>query len=198
MAPSPAASPTRLADRSLTEFCSRLAARTPTPGGGSAAAAAGAMGVALGEMVLRYSQSPTSPDPTLSAGLADLENARAALVDAIDADTQAFEGLRAARRLRKAAPDDPFTAEELRNAVRHATEVPLATARTARSAARTLRGLRPKVRATIASDLATALALLEAAVAGALANVQANLPDLEQAGGDSTAIRAEAGSLGPE
>ena len=40
---------------SLPEFTARLAARTPTPGGGSAAAAAGAMGAALGEMVMAYS-----------------------------------------------------------------------------------------------------------------------------------------------
>ena len=36
---------------SLEEFLSRLASQAPTPGGGTAAAAAGAMGAALAEMV---------------------------------------------------------------------------------------------------------------------------------------------------
>jgi glutamate formiminotransferase / formiminotetrahydrofolate cyclodeaminase len=196
IAPTAVPPPSRLADQSVAEFCSRLAARSPTPGGGSAAAAAGAMGVALGEMVVRYSQSSATPDPALDSALGELGAARSALVGAIDGDTEAFEGLRAARRRRKSAPDDAAAADALRTATRRATEVPLATARTARADAGTLEALRPKVRATIASDLTTALSLLDSAVTGALANVAANLPDLEAAGGDTVGIRAEANSLG--
>jgi glutamate formiminotransferase / formiminotetrahydrofolate cyclodeaminase len=197
IAPTSATPPTRLAEQSVAEFCSKLAARSPTPGGGSAAAAAGAMGAALGEMVLQYSQTRDSTDPELTRGLGDLAAARSALLKGIDDDTDAFEGLRAARRHRKSAPDDPVAAEQLLAATRQATEIPLATARTARAAARTLESLRPKVRPAIASDLTTALALLAAATAGALANVATNLPDLEAAGGDATLLRAEAAALGP-
>ena len=46
---------------SLADFAARLAARTPTPGGGSAAAAAGSLGAALGEMVTAYSAADDGP-----------------------------------------------------------------------------------------------------------------------------------------
>ncbi|HKV89719.1 MAG TPA: cyclodeaminase/cyclohydrolase family protein, partial [Thermoplasmata archaeon] len=81
-------------------------------------------------------------------------------------------------------------------AVRRATAVPLATARTARAASHRLQALRAKVRASIASDLTTALALLDAAATGALANVAINLPDLAAAGGDTGPIDIEARALG--
>jgi glutamate formiminotransferase len=194
--PASGSPPTRLADHSIAAFCAKLAARTPTPGGGSAAAATGAMGTALGEMVLRYSETPTAPDPELASAVAELESARGELLRSIDADTDSFESLRAARRRRKATPDDPAANAELLAAIRAATEVPLATARTARAVATRLESVRPKVRPTIASDLTTALALLRAAVAGALSNVEINLPDLAAAGGETDAIRAEARTLG--
>jgi glutamate formiminotransferase/formiminotetrahydrofolate cyclodeaminase len=186
----------RLASQSLEELTRRLSERTPTPGGGSASAAAGAMGAALGEMVLRYSQSPETPDAELTAAVADLEVARTSLLRAVDEDTDSFESLRAARRARKAAPQDVAATAAYRAAVFRATEVPLGTARTARAAAGRLEAVRAKVRATIASDLTTALALLEAAAVGALANVAINLPDLASTGADTSSIAAEAKTLG--
>ncbi|MCI4355608.1 MAG: cyclodeaminase/cyclohydrolase family protein [Thermoplasmata archaeon] len=184
-----------LVSLSVSDFSQRLADRTPTPGGGSASAAAAAMGAALGEMVLRYSLDPTHPDEELAAGIATLTIARRALLTGVDDDTLAFESLRAARRALKAAPEDGEARQRLASATLRATQVPLDTARTARETARLLEGLRPKVKATIASDAETALALLRAAVTGALANVAINLPDLERTGGDGRAIRDEAAAL---
>ncbi|MCI4362625.1 MAG: cyclodeaminase/cyclohydrolase family protein, partial [Thermoplasmata archaeon] len=184
-----------LASLGLSEFSQRLADRTPTPGGGSASAAAAAMGAALGEMVLRYSQDPARPDAELAAGIEELTSARRALLTGVDDDTNAFESLRAARRAVKSAPDDGAARQQLASATLRATQVPLDTARTARAAARLLGRLRPKVKPTIASDAETALALLGAAVTGALANVTINLPDLEKTGGDVRSLREEADAL---
>jgi glutamate formiminotransferase / formiminotetrahydrofolate cyclodeaminase len=185
-----------LANGSLAEFARKLSERTPTPGGGSAAAAAGAMGAALGEMVLRFSQPKEAPDPVLDEAIRALTTDRDRLLAAVDDDTRAFEELRAARRLRKSSPESATTADSLRAALRRATEVPLASARTAANAAGRLEALRGRVKRTIESDLTTALALLEAGRVGALSNVAINLPDLESAGGDVAAIRAEARALG--
>jgi formiminotetrahydrofolate cyclodeaminase len=156
------------------------------------------MGAALGEMVLRYSQPSNAPDPALGEALERVAAARETLLAGVDDDTHAFETLRHARRARKAAPSDPATNQSYRDAIRRATEVPLATARTAHAASSELESVRSKVRSSIASDLTTALALLGAARAGALANVAINLPDLEAAGLDGQSIRAEARSLGME
>jgi glutamate formiminotransferase / formiminotetrahydrofolate cyclodeaminase len=184
------------ASGSVAEFARCLSERTPTPGGGSASAAAGAMGAALGEMVLRYSQPADAPDPVLNKAIRALGVAREKLLAAVDDDSDSYEALRTARRARKSAPEDSVAHLAFRAAIQRATEVPLSTAREANGAAQLLATLGSRVRATIASDLTTALALLEAARRGALANVAINLPDLEGAGVDSSSIRAEARSLG--
>ncbi len=65
-----------LAELSLNAFVQRLAARTPTPGGGSAAALAGALGSALGEMVIAYSRPKTGDDPVLNVAAETVGAAR--------------------------------------------------------------------------------------------------------------------------
>jgi glutamate formiminotransferase/formiminotetrahydrofolate cyclodeaminase len=66
----------RQASESLESFTSRLAARTPTPGGGSASAATAALAAALGEMVLAYSSDPARPDAEFSSLGASLTDSR--------------------------------------------------------------------------------------------------------------------------
>jgi glutamate formiminotransferase / formiminotetrahydrofolate cyclodeaminase len=188
--------PNRLAGRALDEFAEKLAARTPTPGGGSAAAAAGAFGAALGEMVVLYSQPPGASASALSELGAWLAGARRAFLDGVDDDSRAYEELRSARRALKAAPDDPAARTRLATAVARAAEVPLETARRARLTARRLAEAKDGLKAALGSDLTTALALLDAAAVGALANATINLPDLERAGLPTEAIRAEIAALG--
>ncbi|HYK92755.1 MAG TPA: glutamate formimidoyltransferase [Thermoplasmata archaeon] len=180
-----------LAASSLTRFAELLAARTPTPGGGSAAAAAAAFGVALGEMVVSYSMTPAMPNPDLEATLARLRACRVALLAGVDRDTAAYEELRTSRRALKSTPDDRSAADRYRSSVRAAIEVPLETARASRAAAGDLVGRRPLLKTALASDLSTALALLEAATAGALANATINLPDLEKTGESTDGFRSE-------
>jgi len=48
------------AEMRLSDFLEKIAAKTPTPGGGSVSAAVGAMGAALGVMTARYSESTES------------------------------------------------------------------------------------------------------------------------------------------
>ncbi len=184
-----------LAGMALTDFAARLAARTPTPGGGSAAAAAGAFGVALGEMVIAYSDRAEAPDPELRAARDELGRDRAELLRLVDEDSRAFEEVRAARRRRKEAPDDAAAREAWGAALRRAAEVPLGCARLAEQARARLVAIAPKVKATIASDHTTALGLLGAARSGALANVTINLDDLAANGFPCDDLRAERDAL---
>ena len=177
------------AEESLGSFLDRLAARTPTPGGGSAAAAAGALGCALGEMVLAYSIDPKQPDPVLAAARETVHRGRSSFVQGIAEDARSYEGVRDRRRSLKASPDDPERQAALRSALRLAAEVPLATAERANALRRALRGVGPKTRAALASDLTTALALLTAASVGGLANVEVNLHDLAETGEPVEALR---------
>ncbi len=171
-----------LADSTVAGFAAKLAARTPTPGGGSASAAAGAFGAGLGEMVIAYSVKPGTTDPEMDAAAKRLSGLRGQLLAGIDEDAASFEAVRAARRKMKEAPSDAAARREWEQALRHAAEVPLATAQQVRDAAKVLEAIRPRVKATIASDLTTALALLAAAAEGALANVAINLAELSAQG----------------
>jgi glutamate formiminotransferase/formiminotetrahydrofolate cyclodeaminase len=184
-------SPSLLRTASVAGFAERLAARTPTPGGGSAAAATAAFGTALGEMAVAYSNPAGSPDPRLTEVAGRLTRARTAFLEAIDQDSDAFEQLRSARRRRKAEPDVADAVGEYRAAVLRATEVPLGVARRAVEVTRELESVRPAIKPTIASDLATGVALLKAAREGALANVRINLPDLSGSGQPTEAIADE-------
>ncbi|MCI4330638.1 MAG: glutamate formimidoyltransferase [Thermoplasmata archaeon] len=184
-----------LRSASLVDFSEKLAARTPTPGGGSASAAAAAFGAALGEMVVAYSNPADSPSEALSSAGRFLTEARLRLLEAVDADTTAYERLRAARRALKATPDASPAAAEYRAAIREATEVPLTTARWARDAADRLEAIRGSIKATISSDLVTGIALLRAAQQGAVANVRINLDDLAKSGQPTDAIAEQVRAL---
>lgn len=180
---------------SFTGFLDRIAARTPTPGGGSAAAAAGALAAALGEMVLAYSVSAKSPSPELDASRAMCARARSEFVRAMKDDAAAYEAVRAARRALQDGPEDAARQRGYRDALRLAAEVPLATARSSVALSIELTRVGPRTRTGLSSDLTTAIALLGAARAGALANVQINLVDLQAAGESVDEFAAEAERL---
>ncbi|HEV2519498.1 MAG TPA: glutamate formimidoyltransferase [Thermoplasmata archaeon] len=191
--PSGADAPLR--ENSLSEFSDRVAARTPTPGGGSVSAAAGAFGAALGVMVLRYSRPAEGPDPELDEGIAELDRARSRLLELVDADAASYEAVRSARKARKARPEDVEARQAHRAALRTATEVPLETARVARGAADLLDRVRGRVKPAILSDLVTGSALLRASVVGAAANVRVNLKDLALEGIDPRGLEQELASV---
>ena len=175
---------------SLAEFTSRLAARTPTPGGGSAAAASGAMGAALGEMVTAYSAG--KDDVTLDPTRERFAKARTRFLALVEQDAKAYADTVTARRATKAEPG-PEAERAYTAAIRHAADVPLETARLAWSCTGELKGLTERVRPVMKSDWTTALALLDASLKGALANVTINLDDLRERGADvaefDTAVR---------
>jgi glutamate formiminotransferase / formiminotetrahydrofolate cyclodeaminase len=183
-----------MAGESLATFTARIAARTPTPGGGSAAAAAGAMAAALGEMVLAYSIDPAHPDPGLTALSSTLEEGRRRMLALVDEDSRSYEAVRAARKARKAAPG-PESERTYVEALRGAAEVPLSTARLAAELARPVAEARPRTKAALSSDLTTALALFRAATEGALANVEVNLADLRAAHVATEPLEAEVARL---
>src|SRR5208337_1974306 len=136
-------------------FVEQLAAPTATPGGGSASAAAGAMAAALGSMVAGMSRGKKNYlqyERELSDAIARLSALREEFKAAIDAE-----------------------------ALKGATNVPLGVAERAREVARIAEGLRPITNPRMASDLAVAKALAQAALTGALANVEINLEDLKDA-----------------
>ena len=180
---------------SLAEFTDRLAARTPTPGGGSAAAAAGAFGAALGEMVLAYSIDPAKPSDELVGVRLALSDGRRRLLTLVEEDAQSYEAVRTARRARKERAGEADVETAYRAALRGAASVPLETARLSEELAVRLEAVRARTKAALGSDLVTALALFRAATEGALANVAINLDDLKAVGEPTASVETELARL---
>jgi len=186
-----AAEAARPGGESIASYAARLAARTPTPGGGSAAGVVGALGAALAEMVLSYSYGPKNPDAELEALHASFGVARDRFLRLAEEDSRSYESVRNARRQRKEHPEDPGAGAAIVTALRGAVAVPLETARLARERSAALAAVRGRTRAALSSDLVTALALFRSAAEGALANVGINVDDLKAAGESTAEIDAE-------
>src|SRR4029079_2718092 len=93
---------TRLTDLPSRELVERIASRDPVPGGGSAAAVAGAIGAALVGMVAELTVG--RPDAADHEGLledvrASSQRLRAELLDLAETDAEAYDGVVRARRL---------------------------------------------------------------------------------------------------
>src|SRR3954468_13342529 len=160
-------------------FVEQLAAPTATPGGGSAAAGAGAMAAALAHMVAAMSRGKKAYvqfDKPLGEAIARLATLREELKAAVDADAESFNVVMKAF---KAAKDSPNGASGVTEALKGATSVPLSVAEKSSEVARITEQLRPITNPKAASDLTVAAALAQAAITGALANVEINLDGLE-------------------
>jgi glutamate formiminotransferase len=160
-------------------FIEQLAAPTATPGGGSAAAASGAMAAGLAVMVASMSRGKKAYlqyESQLSEAISRLTPLREELKSAIDADAEAYNAVMKAYKAAKAAKETSGGGQRVINeALRQATSVPLGVAENVVEVARTAAGLQPITNPLMNSDLTTAIALARAALEGALANVAINL-----------------------
>jgi len=170
---------------SLEDFLTSLASEAPTPGGGTAAAIAGAMGAALVEMVAgltlskeKYASAHEAVRPIAEAA----RTARRELADLAREDSEAYDGVVAARRLPKeSAEEKAERSRRLAEANRRATEVPMRTARAAVRLLTVLPELVERGNPNAVSDAGSAALLLEAASEGALLNVGINLSGIGDA-----------------
>jgi len=171
---------TDFAALSVEQFLNDLASSAPTPGGGTAAAVAGAQGSALVEMVcaLTLAKEKFAAVHDAVRSIQDgAQVARGEFLDLARRDAEAYDAVVEARRLPKETPEEK--AERSRRitvANRRATEVPMQTARTAVRILEALPELVEKGNPNAISDLGTAALLLEAATVAALLNVGINLP----------------------
>jgi len=159
-------------------FIEQLAAPTAVPGGGSAAAASGAMAAGLAEMVAAMSRGKKAyaqHEAQLGEALARLAGLREELKSAIDADAEAYK---AVMKAYKAAKEPGAGAGVMAGALQQAAAVPLGVAERAAEVERIAEALGPITNPNMRSDLTTAMALARAARTGAIANVEVNLESL--------------------
>jgi glutamate formiminotransferase len=161
-------------------FIEQLAAPTATPGGGSAAAASGAMAAGLVCMVAtmcRGKKAYLQYESQYSEAIARLTPLREELKAAIDADSDSYNIVMKAYKAAKESADGG--AKAINAALRQAASVPLGVAQKVVEVARIASTLQPITNPNMASDLITAIALSRAAQEGALANVAINLDSIK-------------------
>lgn len=172
-----------LATTSIEEFAARLASREPAPGGGSAAAVSGLLGVSLLEMVLNLTIG--RPDFTdqadfLAQKQAELAALHVKVQKMIDADATAFNQLIAAFALPKAtAEEKEARSQAIQTATKKASEVPLELAGLGLQTLQIAGTLIGKINPHAASDLLVSALSSHAAVMSALMNTAINLPGLK-------------------
>ena len=164
----------RCMNEKLKEFTEALASTEPTPGGGGAAAAMGALAAALGCMASRLSERKKSCAENaqrLREIAARCDALRLAFQEQIEADEAAFLPLYRAYRLAKDAPD---RRETLRRASLDACAAALEMLRLGAQTARLLTELRELSGPALLSDVGCAAAACRAALLCAAMNVYVN------------------------
>jgi glutamate formiminotransferase/formiminotetrahydrofolate cyclodeaminase len=178
----------------IEPFIEQLATPTAVPGGGSAAAAVAAMAAGLAGMVASMSRGKKAYvqfESQLSEALARLAVLREELKSAIDADAEAYN---AVVKAYKSAKESADRASLIAAALQQAAAVPLGVAERAAEVARIARALKPITNPNMKSDLTTAIALANAAIAGALANVDINLESIKPGSAEGEAFVSQARS----
>ena len=174
---------TRFAGLTVSELLDAISNPDPTPGGGTASAIAGAMGTALLTMVSGLAKSKNNADDekaALEAARLALEPLRAELMRLADADSEAYGEVMAAYRRPKVSEEDRAArTTAIQAALRQATVVPLETLRTCAAVMPLAAQVAEAGNRSAASDVGVAIGLLEAAAAGAEANVRINLSGLK-------------------
>ncbi len=167
-----------LTDNTITDFIEVLAAKEPVPGGGGAAALAGALGVALCSMVGNYTSGKKTyadVEEDVRRMLAEAEDVRHRLTQLIDEDADAFMPLSMAYGIPKG---DPTRASELERATKAAIKAPLEMMRQTCRAIELLGEMGEKGSRMLASDVACGALLCKSALESASVNVFVNTASL--------------------
>ncbi len=171
-----------LGDLTLRDLADQLASRAPVPGGGTAAALAGALGASLVGMVAELTigrPDAVERQEVLQSIRDDAQRLRRSLLDLAEADAAAYDAAMQARRLpRTTDAERARRSAEVRRTMLEAARVPLETARRAREVLDLAVRIAPIGNPNAISDAGVGAQLASAAVRGAVLNVRINLPYL--------------------
>ena len=163
----------------VQDFVEQLASASPTPGGGSASALAGAMAAAMVEMAANLTigrEKFRDVEEEMKVILGRAGELRDMMLAAVDEDTDAYGEVGAAYKLPKDSDAEKAArTAAIQEALKGATEVPLRVAKAAMETYQLAQIAMEKANPNVASDARVALLLAEAAREGARANVDINL-----------------------
>jgi formiminotetrahydrofolate cyclodeaminase len=176
----------RLIELPMSEVLGAFSASAATPGGGSAAALAGALGSALLVMVSGMPRTRHGTDAErmeLEEAGHRLANTRDHLGTLVELDTQAYDAVVSAYRQPKGTDEErEHRSASIEAALHGAIEVPLDVMRACVTAALDAVVVARCGNLQAASDVTVGLELLGAALRGAAANVATNVAGIKEIG----------------
>jgi len=168
---------------SLTDFANETASESPAPGGGSIAAYAGVMGVALGTMVANLSAHKRGWDDRWEEFSDWAEKGMAyqnTLLDLVDEDTNAFNKIMDAFRLPKDTEADKVKRQEtIQAATKYAILTPFKVMETAYSSMEVMKAMAEFGNPNSVTDAGVGALCARTAVIGAFLNVKINCGDCQ-------------------
>lgn len=177
------ANKTPLLDMSLLAFAEETASESPAPGGGSVAAYASTMGVALATMVANLSAHKRGWDERWAVFSKVAERGvqlQAQLAALVDADTAAFNQIMEAYGMPKATDNQQKVRHQaIQDATRHAIEIPLQVARLSMQAMEVASEMASIGNPNSITDAGVGAMAIRTGVKGAILNARVNLADLE-------------------
>ena len=169
---------TKLVHQSLKEFSDNIAIESPAPGGGSVAAYAGSMGAALATMVANLSAHKRGWDDKWESFSKIAEKGMALqkrLLELVDEDTEAFNGIIEAIRLPKSNEEEKKARKEaIDEATRQAIRIPLEVMRTSAKIYPIADAMATDGNPNSVSDAGVGALCAHAAIKGAYMNVLIN------------------------
>jgi methenyltetrahydrofolate cyclohydrolase len=167
----------------LNAFIASLASGEPTPGGGSAAALAGALGAALAAMVGRLTAGRpkyATVNDQMQSAIVEADRLRGRLLALVDEDAAAYDQVRAAYRLPKETVEQQAArAAAIQQALQGASRTPLATVEACLAVLRLAERVVVSGNPNAATDGAVGALLAHAGLQGAALNVQINLGSID-------------------
>lgn len=171
------------ADLPIGNFTEMLSAQTSTPGGGGAAALAGAMAASLVSMVINFTvgkKKYAEVEEEFRAHLVATEALRKDLLGLADADVAAFTAVTATYAMPKETDEEKAArSEAMQVALKGAARIPFITAQKCLEVIQRAEPVGAKGNPNVVSDAATAIYLAYAAMLAGIANVNINLKSIK-------------------
>jgi glutamate formiminotransferase / formiminotetrahydrofolate cyclodeaminase len=164
----------KLINLTLSDFADETASESPAPGGGSVAAYLGALGAGLAAMVANLSAHRKEWEP-FSAWAEQAFVLKKDLLDLVDADTRAFEGIMRARSLPKTSDEEKTQrSKAIKDATLQAINVPYQVMKISLRSMEILKAMAVDGNQNSRSDVGVGALCARGAVMGAYLNVCIN------------------------
>ena len=168
-----------LIDKKINNFLDELASNSPTPGGGSVAALAGALGAALISMVGNLTigkKKYEDVEEDIKKIISSSEKLRYELSQLIEEDVKVFDNFMATYKMPKETEDEKkIRAEKIQESLIEAAKVPLTVAYKCLDVLSLSKEVAEKGNINVISDAGVAVLMAQAALESAILNVKINL-----------------------